>query len=177
MLNVDEPVSYEVFGELVGVTKQAVSQMIADEKLKRGDTCREWLRVYVGNLREVASGRQSPEAVELTITNTKLARSKLIAQDMKNAEKARLIAPVSILTEVLADASSAVGSALDGLVPTLVREGYELPSDVQLRIKTLVAEARNHWVEQTTQSALLELLADADAGSDDRDDASLESDD
>lgn len=177
MLNVDEPISYEAFGELIGVTKQAVSAMVNDGRLERGGSCRSWLLSYVGGLRDVASGRQSPEAVALTVANTQLAHEKILTQQLKNAEKAKLIAPVAILAEVLADASSAVGSALDGLVPTLVREGYELPNDVQMRLKTLVANARNEWIEQTTQVALLDLLSEGDAVNDESDSASLQSDD
>lgn len=165
VIDLDSPISQEAFGAMVGITQQAVSQAIADGILDRDATAGYWLKSYCDRLRAVASGRASPESLELTKANTDVAREKRDNLAIKNAILLKQYAPVALLTDVLASASQSVATQLDALVPMMQRDGFPLDDAARVWLATKVAEARNEWVRKATDIALLDLLSDDD-GSD-----------
>jgi phage terminase Nu1 subunit (DNA packaging protein) len=162
-MDLSKPLTQESFGGLVGISQQAVAQMVSADILKRGATGYEWMLAYCERLREQAAGRASEESLELMRANTALSISRRRSQDMKNAVLEKQYAPVALLTEVLASAASIVATSLDSLIPTMMREGLVLTDAQRTHIATVVARARNEWVDNATDSALLELLDDTDA--------------
>ena len=157
-MDLSSPLTQEAFGGLVGISQQAVGQIVSEEILTRGASGEVWLLAYCERLREQAAGRASTESLALMRANTELAISRKRSQDIKNEVADKRYAPIDLLTEVLAGASQAAATHIDALVPTLMREGLELTDSQRTRIATIVARARNELVERATDIALLDLL-------------------
>lgn len=157
-MDLSKTLTQEEFGGLVGISQQAVGQMVSADILKRGARGDEWLIAYCERLREQAAGRASEESLNLMRANTALSVSRHRAQELKNAISEKQYAPVALLTEVLVSAASIVATSLDSLIPTMMRAGLALTDAQRTHIATVVARARNEWVDNATDSALLDLL-------------------
>jgi phage terminase Nu1 subunit (DNA packaging protein) len=160
-----QPVTQAAFGEMVGVTQQAISTYVTSGLLKPGDTAHAWLLAYCDRLRMEASGRASPVSDDLNRERTALARSQREAQDLKNAVTRGEYAPIGLLEDVLAIASSAVADRIEGLEGLLRKVAPDLPEPTRDALLVAIAGARNEWVRATTRLVLERLDAiDADDG-------------
>jgi hypothetical protein len=80
IVDLDKAISGQKFAELVGVSRQAVAQMLKDGTLDREDTLREWLQAYAGHLREIAAGRvDTPQAAH--------SRERILAAEAQRREE------------------------------------------------------------------------------------------
>jgi hypothetical protein len=52
-----QPMTQEQFGDLVGISQQAVSELLGRAILQGGQPAATWLRAYTKHLREQAAGR------------------------------------------------------------------------------------------------------------------------
>jgi len=139
--------SQEEFAELVGVTQQAVSEMVGAGHLVRDDTGRNWLLAYCKRLRDKAAGRDNDSV--LTQERAKLARAQTEAVEFKNAIARGEYAPITVLAEVLASASQAIVDRFEALPGMLRTVAPELPDAARLALETAMVEARNEWVRAT----------------------------
>ena len=80
MLNLDTQMAQSAFAALIGVTRQAVSAMVREGILVRGQTGREWLADYLGHLREVAAGRADTPAAQHS-------RERILAAEAQRREE------------------------------------------------------------------------------------------
>jgi len=161
----NRPVLQAQFGEMVGVSQQAVSNYVTSGLLKPGDTAHAWLLAYCDRLRMEAAGRASPVSDDLNRERTALARSQREAQDLKNAVARGEYAPIALLEDVLATASSAVADRIEGLEGLLRRVAPDLPDPTRDALLQAIADARNEWVRATARLVLERLDAmDADDG-------------
>ena len=135
-----QTISQEQFGDLVGVSQQAVSELLGRGILKAGQPAATWLRAYTKHLREQAAGRGADG--ELARERARLAREQADRVAMDNAVNRRELAPVSVLELVLAKMAGDVGSLLQGLVPR-VRRRVELPTEALRIFEEEVSKARN----------------------------------
>lgn len=153
MLN--EQVSQYRFGEMVGISQPAVSDLVSRGVLQEGGTAGEWLLAYCGRLREVAAGRGSMGGeLDLVQERAALARAQRVGQDIKNEVAAGTYAPVDLLARVLGAASAAVVERLEGLPGRLQKALPDLPQEAHEVIATVVAAARNEWARATVAAAL-----------------------
>ena len=137
------------FGALVGVSQQAVSEMLAEGWLTAGETGHQWLLAYCGRLREQAAGRMEAGALSLSQERAALARAQREGIEIKNAVLRGDYAAVSLLAEVLASASQNVAERFEHL-PGLVRKSCpDLPPQAIDQVMVTIAAARNEWVRQT----------------------------
>lgn len=161
----NRPVLQAQFGEMVGVSQQAVSNYVTSGLLKPGDTAHAWLLAYCDRLRMEAAGRASPVSDDLNRERTALARSQREAQDLKNAVARGEYAPIALLEDVLATASSAVADRIEGLEGLLRRVAPDLPDPTRDALLQAIADARNEWVRATARLVVERLDAmDADDG-------------
>jgi phage terminase Nu1 subunit (DNA packaging protein) len=169
-VDLGRPMKQAAFGELVGVSQQAVSEFIKAAALGPGATCGEMLLAYCERLREMAAGRLGETGgLDLVQERAALARSQRIGHDQKNAERAGLFAPVGLLADVLAMGASAVGDRFDQLEGALKKSCPDLPEEAKTTIAQVIASARNEWIRSTEKliTARLDELADeADDGLD-----------
>ena len=158
----DQRIKQEDFGELVGISQQRVSQLMADGILPRDVTGLAWLRAYTEHLREYAAGRRGDGDLDLVQERAALARAQRIAQDMKNAVTRAQYAPVGLLADVLSAASAGVVDRFDQLDGVLKKACPDLPEAARTALHQVLASARNEWIRSTEKLAAETLDAIAD---------------
>lgn len=154
-------ISQDQFAAVVGISQPRVAQLIAEGVLQRDGTAGQWLLAYCERLREQAAGRGQ----ELTMERAALARSQRIGQDIKNAVAQGEYAAIGLLADVLAEASASVAARFDSLAAQLQRRFPQLDETDRAQLMTMVAAARNAWVEETealTMKRLDEMAAEDD---------------
>ena len=153
------------FAALVGVSQQAISGLVVADVLRHGQTAGQWMLAYCSRLREQAAGRQSDGELNLVQERAALAREQRIAQELKNAETKKEMAPVALLAAVLAKASQSVSDELEALPAQLKKHVDGLPESAIRVIDESCRRARNNWLHGTGEDALFEI--DSEAESDD----------
>lgn len=154
-------ITQDEFGRMVGVSQQRVAAMIGEGVLTSNGTAGQWLLAYTERLRQQAAGRGQ----ELTVERAALARAQRIGQEIKNAVTQGDYAPIGLLTDVLAAASSAMVSQIDTLDAVLSRTCPQLDDEARTQVLNVINAARNKWVRGTatlTRAALAELLEGED---------------
>jgi len=143
VIDIEGNVSQKRFGELVGISQPAVSDLLMRGVIVDGATCGDWLIAYCGHLREVAAGRAAAGGLDLAGERAALARAQRERIEMQNAVTRGELAPVVLIEEVLTKAASKVAGILDA-IPGMVRRRVPLLSadDIDL-ISSEVAKARN----------------------------------
>ena len=167
------PVTQVEFGELVGISQPAVSQLIASGVLADGAPALMWLQAYVARLREQAAGRSQALAAE----RAALARSQREGQEIKNAVARKEFAPIAVLGDVLGMASAGVSDRMDAVRGDLRRRCPELSEAALGVIDGMLADARAEWVRATSQLVVTGLMAMPDEDPLDLDEADLSGDD
>lgn len=155
-MQLDQVISQQQFGAIVGISQPAVSQMMTKEILSPGGTGRQWIAEYCSHLREVAAGRGANNDIDLAEERAKLARAQREGQEIKNKVARGTYAPIEALTDVLAAASQAVVDRLDQIPAALARVCPDLPVAVRELVMTQIASARNEMVRKT-----ISIFADA----------------
>lgn len=156
------PMTQAQFGDLVGISQQAVSDLMRREILVDGATADEWLLAYCDHLREVAAGRGGSNALELAAERARLAKEQADKIAMQNAITRGELAPAHLLEEVLARAGARVGRLLETIPGLLRRRMPDAKADDIAAVAAVVAKARN--------VAVAMRLADLDRDADDTDD-------
>lgn len=166
MLDTDAPVVQSVVAAAVGVSKQAISALLADGALPPCATNGELLLAYCDRLRQQAAGRMGGEigGLDLVQERAALARSQREAQDLKNAVARGEYAPIGLLADVLGRAASSVVDRFDQLEGALRKSCPDISDDVLLAVLGVNAAARNEWLRATARlvDQYIDELADAD---------------
>lgn len=173
MLDTDAPVVQSVVAAAVGVSKQAISALLADGALPPCATNGELLLAYCDRLRQQAAGRMGGEigGLDLVQERAALARSQREAQDLKNAVARGEFAPIGLLADVLGRAASSVVDRFDQLEGALRKSCPDISDDVLLAVLGVNAAARNEWLRATARlvDQYIDELADADEEGDSAD--------
>jgi phage terminase Nu1 subunit (DNA packaging protein) len=157
------------FGAAVGVSQQAVSDLVRAGVLPEDGTAAEWLLAYCGRLREQAAGRMGADALGLDLVQERaaLARAQREGIEIKNAALRGEFASVQLLAQVLANASQAVAERFDHLKAEVRQACPDLPPAATDRVMAIIATARNAWVTETAELVARKLQADDDLEVDD----------
>lgn len=152
-ISLSSPITQAAFGELVGISQQAVSDFVRVAALGPGVSAHDMLLAYCARLREQAAGRMGEEAggLDLVQERAALARSQRIAQDLKNAVAAGEYAPIGLLADVLAAASAGMVARIDQLDGALRKAAPDLPEEARLVVLQVIAAARNEWIKSTAK--------------------------
>jgi phage terminase Nu1 subunit (DNA packaging protein) len=142
-LDLSQPITQERFGLLVGVTQQAVSDMVARGTLKPDGSTHAWLLAYTANLREQAAGRATTGDLELATERARLAKEQADRIAMQNAVQRRELAPVGMLESALASVSRQIAGALEAIPIHLKRQNPDVASEVLELVTNEIARARN----------------------------------
>ncbi len=143
MIDLSAIVTQKQFGELVGISQPAVSDLLMRGVISDGSTAGDWLLDYCRNLREVAAGRAAAGDLDLAGERAALARAQRERIEMQNAVTRGELAPVSLIEEVLTKAASKTAGILDA-IPGMIRRRVPLltADDIEL-VAGEVAKARN----------------------------------
>jgi phage terminase Nu1 subunit (DNA packaging protein) len=162
-MDLSAPVSQREFGELVGLSQPAVSDLVRRGVLGEGETAGEWLLAYCDQLREVAAGRGGEEGINLVKERALLAREQRIAKAMQNAERRGELAPVAVLEQVLANTGAKVGKILATIKGEIRRRFPQLTSADLVAVDSIVGKA----MAQAASLSLQALQSEEGAGIDD----------
>lgn len=168
-MDLHSPCTQQEFGELVGISQQAVSRLQTEGVMREGASLGAWLLGYCDRLREQAAGRMGSEVdgLDLVQERAALARAQREAQELKNAVARSEYAPIGLLADVLGRASSSVVDRFDLLEGSLRKSCPDISDDVLLTVLGVVTAARNEWVRATTtlvDEAIDRMLSDEDDG-------------
>lgn len=143
MLDLSSIVTQKQFGELVGISQPAVSDLLSRGVMTEGSVVGDWLLDYCLNLREQAAGRSASGDLDLATERARLAREQADKIAMQNAQTRRELAPVVLMTEVLAKAGTRVAGILDAIPGQVRRRLPTLPASEIESIAREIAKARN----------------------------------
>ena len=101
------------FGELVGISQPAVSDLLARGVVQPGDVAGKWLLDYTAHLREQAAGRGADG--ELAFQRSELARVSRERAEIKLALERKDFAPVALIEQVLATVGRSIAGVLEPL--------------------------------------------------------------
>lgn len=153
LAGVPEPVEVTIsqarFAGLVGLSEARVSQLVSEGVLEEDGTGSRWIASYCRRLRDQAAGRDSDGT--LAKERSALARSQRLGQDIRNAKELGEWAPIGLLGDVLALASSAVTDRFDALPGQLRRTCPAMPVAAWETVQTAIASARAEWIRSTAQ--------------------------
>ena len=166
LIDLDQQATQAAFGELVGIAQPSVSTLMTEGKLPSAGTLRELLLAYCQRLRDQAAGRMGENTtLDLVQERAALAREQREGQAIKNAVARREYAPIGLLSDVLALASSAVVDRFDQLEGAMRKACPDLPDEAKTTVQQVIASARNEWIRSTAT-----LVTDTvDAMTDDED--------
>ncbi len=137
------PLKQAEFGALVGVSQQAVSDLLSRGVLSDGATGGQWLLAYCRHLREHAAGRATNGDLDLATERARLAKEQADRVAMQNAVSRNELAPVHLLEEVLAKAGARAAKILDTIPGTIRRREPGLSADTIAAITRDIAKVRN----------------------------------
>ena len=107
------------FGVLVGISQQAVSDLITRRVLSEDGTAGQWLREYCGHLREQAAGRNADGGMNLATERARLSRAQAEIAEMNLAERRGSLVPIAELEPRLKSAIIAAREYMLGQPPRL----------------------------------------------------------
>jgi len=131
------------FGQLVGISQQAVSDLVRREVLLPGASGATWLQQYCAHLREQAAGRAAAGDLDLATERAALAREQRIRLEMANAETRRESAPVMLLEIAVATMGRKVAAVLESIPVKIKRRSKNLTAEDIEIITAEITKARN----------------------------------
>lgn len=137
------PVTQVQFGDMVGISQQAVSDLLRRRVLADGASADEWLLAYCDHLRGIAAGRGGEASLELSAERARLTKEQADKIEMQNAVMRGELAPSRLIEEVIARAGSRMGRLLDTIPGLLRRRLPQLTADDVAAVALVVTKARN----------------------------------
>lgn len=166
-VDLTKPLTQAAFGELVGMSQQAVSEFARAVGFPPGAPAGAMLIAYCERLREQAAGRQGDaDGLDLVQERAALAREQRIGYAIKNEIARKTYAPITLLAETLALASQAVVDRFDQLPGRLRKACPDLPEAARDQVMSTIAEARNEWVSRTSSLVAEDFAAQQLEGGD-----------
>ena len=163
MIDLSVIVTQKQFGEMVGISQPAVSDLLMRGVLADGATAGDWLLDYCRNLREHAAGRAASGDLDLAAERAALARAQREKIEMQNAVTRGELTPTVLLEQVLARAAAKIAGVLDAIPGMVRRRVPTLTADDADLIAGEVAKVRN----------TVAVMSLADLSIDDADDAAV----
>jgi phage terminase Nu1 subunit (DNA packaging protein) len=154
----DLPCTHAEFGLLLGITRQAVSDMAARGVLIPGDTMASWIQKYCAHLREQAAGRDS-ELSKQRALDTEVSRK---LKEVTLAERLRESINVGAIEMVLAG----VGNTISSKLAPLPGELQKICPAITPEVVALMQRAINEACDLAT-AASLDMLTEPEEDEED----------
>jgi phage terminase Nu1 subunit (DNA packaging protein) len=156
------------FGALVGVSQQAIGNLVGRGVLDTSVPGHQLLQSYCSHLREQAAGRAANGDLDLAEERAGLAREQRIKIAMQNAVTRGELAPVTLIEEVLSRAGTKIAGILDAIPGGVRRRLPGLPAEEIKNITGEIARVRN-----IVAGMSLADLRDDEAGASDEPDSEV----
>jgi phage terminase Nu1 subunit (DNA packaging protein) len=167
--DLSKPLTQADFGALVGISQQAVGNLVGRGVLDTSVPGLQMLHAYCSHLREQAAGRAANGDLDLATERAGLAREQRIRVALQNAVSLKELAPVALLEEVLSKAGARIAGMLDAIPGGVRRRVPALSADEITTIGAEIARVRN-----IVAAMSLADLRDEEAGADDADESTEE---
>jgi phage terminase Nu1 subunit (DNA packaging protein) len=142
-LDLSKPMTQLAFGALVGVSQQAIGNLVGRGVLDKSMTGHQLLQAYCSHLREQAAGRASNGELDLATERAGLAKAQRERIEMQNAVTRGELAPVVLIEEVLSKAGGRIAGILEAIPGAVKRRVPSLSSDEIKNIAGEIARVRN----------------------------------
>ena len=151
VIDMDAPAVQATVARIVGVSKQAINAMITSGRISEAATIGEMVTAYCQRLREQAAGRlgDTNGGLDPVHESAALKRAQREGQEIRNAVLRGEYAPINLLSEVLATASTSVVERFDQLPGAMRKACPDLPEAARDQVMATIADARNEWVRET----------------------------
>jgi phage terminase Nu1 subunit (DNA packaging protein) len=159
MKSLNSQYGHQEFGALVGITRQAVGELLSRGVIQPGQSAAQWLLDYTANLREHAAGRGANG--ELAHQRSEESRVRREINEIKLAAMRGEYAPVSLLEQVLATVGRTIAGVLEPLHVNLQKRCPELTPEALKLIQLEVSKACDRAV-----NASLAVLDEVEESSD-----------
>jgi phage terminase Nu1 subunit (DNA packaging protein) len=143
MVDLQSPMTQTEFGRLVGISQQAVSDLLRRDVLTPDEPAGTWLIDYCKHLREQAAGRAAEGGLDLATERAALAREQRERIAMQNAVTRRELAPVAVLEMALATMGRKVAAVLEAIPVSIKRRSTNLTAEDIAIITGEINRARN----------------------------------
>ena len=143
MVDLQAPITQAAFGRLVGISQQAVSDLLRREVLQQGQSGTAWLTRYCAHLREQAAGRAAAGDLDLAAERAALAREQRDRIAMQNAVTRRELAPISTLEIAVASVGRKIAAVLESIPVNIKRRSKNLTAEDIAIITGEITRARN----------------------------------
>lgn len=143
MLDLEGKVTQAKFGEMVGISQPAVSDLLSRGIIAQDAGVGEWLKSYCSHLREQAAGRLAAGDLDLAGERAALARAQRERIEMQNAVTRGELAPVVLIEQVLTRTAAKVAGIFDTIPGMIRRRVSALTADDIDMVAAEVAKARN----------------------------------
>lgn len=144
IVDLSVPCKQSEFGALVGVSQQAISDLVARGVLQPGQASGQWLHAYAAHLREQAAGRGADG--QLAANRAEESRVRREKLELELAEMRREVASVVLIDQVLAHIGAQIRATLEPLhvtlkmrCPNLTAEDLRIVQDEVFRACNLAA--------------------------------------
>jgi len=144
---IDAPVTQDEFGSLVGVSQQAVSDLMTRKVIGDGQTAGQWLLAYCAQLREVAAGRGADG--DLAYQRAEQARVARERNEIQLAKDRKQYADVSVIELVCAHVGRSVAGLLESLPSDIHKLSPDLTPGAVMHIQRTVSKACDAAVSVT----------------------------
>jgi phage terminase Nu1 subunit (DNA packaging protein) len=132
------------FGALVGVSQQAIGNLVGRGVLDTSVPGLQMLHAYCSHLREQAAGRASASGeLDLVAERAGLAKEQKDRIAMQNAISRKELAPVVLIEEVLSKAGARIAGMFDAIPGAVRRRVPSLSSEEINNIAREIARVRN----------------------------------
>ncbi|NGZ86423.1 terminase small subunit [Duganella aceris] len=138
-----KPMTQADFGSLVGISQQAVGNLVGRGVLDTSAPGLQVLHAYCSHLREQAAGRAASGDLDLATERAGLAREQRIRVALQNAVSLKELAPVALLEEVLSKAGARIAGMLDAIPGGVRRRVPALSAEEISTIGAEIARVRN----------------------------------
>jgi terminase small subunit / prophage DNA-packing protein len=142
VIDLQGKVTQAVFGEMVGISQPAVSDLLSRGVIVAGQPVGEWLKAYCHHLREQAAGRAAAGELDLAGERAALAKVQRERIEMQNAVTRKQLAPVTVIEEVLARVGRQIVGILEAIPVQLKRRSGLTADDLDFITREIV-KARN----------------------------------
>lgn len=143
MVDLMQPFTQSRFGELVGISQQAVSALVQRGVLGADQNGLGWLHAYCAHLREQAAGRAATGDLDLAAERAALAKVQRERIELQNAVTRRELAPIETLEMALAMMGRKVAAVLESIPVKLKRRTTHLTSEDIEAVTAEITIARN----------------------------------
>ena len=141
--DLSKPMTQAAFGALVGVSQQAIGNLVGRGVLDKDMDGHQMLQVYCSHLREQAAGRAANEGLDLATERAGLAKAQREKIEMQNAVTRNELAPVALIEEVLSKAGGKIAGILEAIPGAVKRRVPNLSGEEIKTIAGEIARVRN----------------------------------